>query len=231
MKLSIIIPIYNEEKAIDELIRNIRKVELPLGITKEVIIVDDGSIDKTLENLKRYETDVTIKVYHKDKNTGKAAAVKIGIEKSDGDILLIQDADLEYSPDNYPLLLEPIIKSKAFVVYGSRFKGTIKKMAPINRIANIISNITLNLLYGTKISDVNTGHKIFRREVFDRIQIMSENFMIETEITAKLLNLGYEIYEVPIDYAARSKKDGKKITWSKALQMYWGIIKYRSRCQ
>jgi len=227
MKLSIIIPLYNEEKTIGELIKKIRDVELPLGISKEIIIVDDGSIDTTYKILKKYNNDSMVKIYRKEKNTGKASAVKAGIENSEGDIILIQDADLEYSPDNYQALLGPIIKDKACVVYGSRFKGKIKKMALMNRIANIISNITLNLLYGAKISDVNTGHKIFKREVFDRIQLMSENFMFETEITAKLLNLGYQIYEVPINYIARSKKDGKKITWLKALQMYWGIIKYK----
>lgn len=227
MKLSIIIPLYNEEKTIGELIRKIRDVELPFGISKEIIIVDDGSIDTTYEILKRYNTGGTVKIYHKEKNTGKASAVKTGIENSEGDIILIQDADLEYGPDNYQALLEPIIKDKAQVVYGSRFKGKIKKMAVINRIANMISNITLNLLYGTRISDVNTGHKIFRREIFDRIQIASKDFTFETEITAKLLNLGYVIYEVPIGYVARSKKEGKKITWLAALEMYWGIIKYK----
>ncbi len=148
MKLSIIVPVYNEEKTIDELIRNIKNVKLPVGITKEIIIVDDGSVDETLEILKRYNTDITIRIYRKDKCTGKTSAVKMGIEKSEGDIVLIQDADLEYSPDNYPLLIEPIIKDRACVVYDSRFKGSIKKMALMNRIANIISNITLNLLIG-----------------------------------------------------------------------------------
>ncbi len=227
MKLSIIIPLYNEEKTIGELIRKIRDVELPLGISKEIIIVDDGSIDTTYKILKEYNNDDTVKIYHKEKNTGKAAAIKTGIENSEGDIILIQDADLEYSPDNYQALLGPIIQDKAQVVYGSRFKGKIKKMALINRIANMISNITLNLLYGTRISDVNTGHKIFRREIFDRIQIASNGFTLETEITAKLLNLRYKIYEVPITYVARSKKEGKKIRWLEALAMYWGIIKYK----
>lgn len=227
MKLSILIPVYNEAQFIGELIRRVRCVELPVGITEEIIIVDDGSTDETPEILKRYNADTAIKIYRQNKNMGKSAAVKTGIEKSEGDIILIQDADLEYDPDNYPMLIEPIIKNKADVVYGSRFKGKIEKMALINRIANLISNITLNLLYGAKISDVNTCHKAFKREVFDKIKITSENFTFETEITAKLLNLGYEIYEMPIKYTARSKEEGKKITWLKAWQMYWGIIRYK----
>ena len=227
MKLSIIVPLYNEGRLIDKVLNSVKGVELPSGITMEIIIVDDGSTDDSFEILDRHSGDSDIRIFHRDSNAGKASAVKLGIKNSSGEIILIQDADLEYDPACYPQLLEPIIKGKAQVVYGSRFKGRIRKMTLINRIANMISNFTLNLLYGAKISDVNTGYKLFRREVFDRVEITSRNFTFETEVTVKLLKLGYDIYEVPIDYDARLMKEGKKMTWLKALEMYWGIIKYR----
>jgi len=225
-KLSIIIPVYNEERFIDIVIKKVKSIKLPGDIAKEIIIINDASTDDTGKILEQYNSDSAIKIFHQEKNTGKSSAVRLGIERSTGDIILIQDADLEYNPDDYPKLIEPIIAHKSPVVYGSRFKGTIKGMHLINRIANIVSNITLNLLYNTKISDVNTGHKVFKRDVLNDIKLISENFTFETEITAKLLNRGYEIYEVPIEYDARSKKEGKKMNWLKALQMYWGIIKY-----
>jgi len=225
-KLSVIIPVYNEARFIDIVIKKVKSIKLPGDIAKEIIIINDASTDDTGKILEQYNSDSAIKIFHQEKNMGKSSAVRLGIERSTGDIILIQDADLEYNPDDYPKLIEPIIAHKSPVVYGSRFKGTIKGMHLINRIANIVSNITLNLLYNTKISDVNTGHKVFKRDVLNDIKLISENFTFETEITAKLLNRGYEIYEVPIGYDARSKKEGKKISWLKALQMYWGIIKY-----
>lgn len=227
MKLSIIIPIYNESRFIDEVIKRIKAVSLPANIAKEIVIVNDGSTDDSHSQLKKYNIDPEIKIFNFSENRGKAAAVKLGIKMSTGDVILIQDSDLEYNPDDYPRLIEPIITNKSQVVYGSRFKGVIKRMHLINRIANVISNTTLNLLFNTKITDVNTAYKVFRRDVLDNIKIVSKNFAFETEITAKLLNKGYKIYEVPIGYTARIKAEGKKLTWSKALQMYWGIIRYR----
>lgn len=226
-KLSIIIPVYNEARFINTIVRKVKSVKLPDNIMEEIIVVDDGSTDNTGKILEQYNSDSAIKIFHQEKNMGKSSAVRLGIKMSTGDIILIQDADLEYNPDDYPKLIEPIITHKSPVVYGSRFKGRIKRMHFINIIANIVSNITLNLLYSTKISDVNTGYKMFKRNVLNNIKLISNNFTFETEITAKLLNRGYKIYEVPIEYDARSKKEGKKISWLKALQMYWGIIKYR----
>ncbi|MFH1782096.1 MAG: glycosyltransferase family 2 protein [Candidatus Omnitrophota bacterium] len=227
MKLSIIIPVYNEANTLDDVIAKIKNVKLEDNIIKEIIIVNDGSTDETYDVLSGYDKDPLIRTYHKKKNSGKSEAVRIGIEHSEGDILLIQDADLEYDPINYSKLIEPIIKNKTKVVYGSRFKGSIENMRLVNRISNIISNVTLRLLYRTHITDVNTCYKAFRREVFKDISIDSKRFMMETEITGKLLKAGYDIQEVPISYRARSKKEGKKITWFGALQMYGGIIKYR----
>ncbi|HTZ11878.1 MAG TPA: glycosyltransferase family 2 protein [Candidatus Margulisiibacteriota bacterium] len=227
MKISIIIPLYNEAQFIEELIKKVVGAELPYGVGREIIIINDGSKDQSGKILEKYHDFPGIKVFNIQINMGKTAAIRLGIEKSTGDIIVIQDADLEYDPKYYSLLIEPILKNKASVVYGSRFKGKIEGMKLINRVANIISNITLALLYGTKLSDVNTGYKVFKRDALNGLNINSNNFGFETEITAKLLNLGHKIYEVPIKYTARYKEQGKKMSWLKALQMYWGIFKYR----
>lgn len=226
MKISIIIPVYNEEKTIVLVLDKALSVALPKGITREVIVVNDGSRDQTVAVLNPYSLRQDVKILYQA-NQGKTAALVRGIAEATGDIILVQDADLEYNPDDYPALIEPIIANNAFVVYGSRFKGVIKKMHFINRIANIVSNATVNLLFNVKISDINTGYKVFRKSVLNDIKITSVGFAFETEVTAKLLNKGYRIHEVPITYTARSKKEGKKITWLKALWMYWKIIEYR----
>jgi len=227
MKLSVLIPVYNEEHTIEAVIKKIKFIKLPYNMTKEIIIVNDGSTDGTLGILEQYSTDPIVRIFYQTKHSGKASALILGIKNSSGDIILIQDADLEYSPDDYPSLIEPIVKGETEVVYGSRFKGKIEKMKTINKIANIISNITLNLLFNTKISDVNTCYKVFKKDVLKNIRLNSNNFVFETEITAKLLKAGYKIREVPIRYVARSKEEGKKMNWFHALTMYWGMIKYR----
>lgn len=227
MKISIIIPIYNESRWIDAVITKIKSARLPDNIVKEVIIINDGSTDNTSNKLKKYNGEPQIKIFHQMLNKGKGHAVRLGFEKLTGDIILIQDADLEYDPSDYHKLIEPIIKNKALIVYGSRFKGTIKRMPLINRIANILSNITLNVLFHTKLTDVHTCYKVFRKEVLKDIKITSERFTFDTEITAKILKKGHTIYEVPISYTARSRKEGKKITYREALRVYWGIIKFR----
>jgi len=227
MKLSIIIPVYNEARFIDTVIKKVKAVALPQDISKEIVIVDDGSTDDSMKILANFKSDPIIKILKQDRNRGKTAAIKRGFENSSGDIIIIQDADLEYSPKDYPRLIGPIIQNKAEVVYGSRFKGKIERIATINKIANIISNVTINLLYRTQLSDVNTCYKVFKKEILQDIILTSNNFAFETEVTAKLLNKGYRIYEVPIRYVARTEKEGKKMNWPKALQMYWGIIQYK----
>ena len=222
-----LIPVYNEENTIGHVIKKIKSVKLPCSMTKEIIVVNDGSTDYTLGILEQHSVDPEVKIFCQTRQSGKASALRLGIENSSGDIILIQDADLEYDPDDYPSLIGPIIKGEAEVVYGSRFKGKIEKMIPINKIANIISNITLNLLFNTKITDVNTCYKVFKKDVLKNISLDSNNFEFETEITAKLLKAGYRIQEVPIRYVARSKEEGKKMKWFDALMMYWGLIKYR----
>jgi len=227
MKLSVIIPVYNEADSIASIIEKVKSVSLPYSLKKQIVIIDDGSTDDTPEILGRYKDIPDILIIHRDKNLGKAASVKVGIENSDGDVLLIQDADMEYTPDSYPDLLKPVVEDKVSVVYGSRFMGTIENMSFMCRIANIISNITLRLLYSYHMTDMNTCYKLFKKDAIKDIEIKSRNFGFDAEITAKLIKKGYRIVEVPIKYKARSKKAGKKMTWLKALELYMVLIKYR----
>ncbi|MFA5272308.1 MAG: glycosyltransferase family 2 protein [Candidatus Omnitrophota bacterium] len=226
MKISIIIPVYNEEKTIVLVLNKVLSVAVPKGITREVIVVNDGSRDQTKEVLNRYIDSQNVKILHQT-NQGKTAALVRGITYATGDIFLIQDADLEYDPVQYPVLLEPILKGEVDVVYGSRFLGNIKDMRWINNWANRISNWTLRALYRVNLTDINTCYKVFKREVIQGIHIHSRNFAFETEVTAKLIRRGIRIKEVPVKYVARSYREGKKIRWATALEMYWPIIKYR----
>ncbi|MCB9757320.1 MAG: glycosyltransferase family 2 protein [Candidatus Omnitrophica bacterium] len=227
MKLSIIIPVYNEQNTITPILQKVIGVSLPKELTKEIIIVDDGSTDDTKRHLKNFSTNRTIIILSHKFNQGKGAAVMKGIHQATGDIILIQDADLEYDPNNYPALIQPILNNQTSIVYGSRFKGQIKNMSFTNRWANIFSSWTLNQIYGCKITDVNTCFKVFRREVLNGINIHARGFELETELTAKLLRRHFRIMEVPIQYEARRNNHGKKMNWIKALQMYGALIKYR----
>jgi glycosyltransferase involved in cell wall biosynthesis len=226
MKISIIIPAYNEEKTIALVLDKVLSVMLPEGMVREVIVINDGSHDQTAKVLNRYNDHNDVKILHQA-NQGKAAALVRGVAESAGDILLIQDADLEYDPVQYPALLDPILKGEVDVVYGSRFLGDIKDMRWINKWANRVSNWTLRALYGVNLTDINTCYKVFKREVIQGIHIRSRNFAFETEVTVKLILRGIRIKEVPIEYVARSHREGKKIRWMTALEMYWPIIKYR----
>ncbi len=233
MKLSIVIPAYNEEATIQQIVEKVRAVALPEGLTKEIVIVNDGSKDKTATILSLLISQTPpaagqaeMIIVHQS-NQGKTAALLTGFKNATGDILLVQDADLEYDPNQYAKLLKPILDGEASVVYGSRFLGKIDGMQPINRWANEISNWTFSLLYGTTITDINTCYKVFTRGAWEGMVITSKNFAFETEFTVKLLSRGYMINEVAIDYTARSRKAGKKIKWSTALEMFWPIIKYR----
>jgi glycosyltransferase involved in cell wall biosynthesis len=227
MKLSIIIPVYNEKATIDKIVHSILQTRLPYQFSKEIIIIDDGSTDGTRDVVQNYAQLQEVKLLFQKNNQGKTAAVKKGIENATGDYILIQDADLEYPATNYALLLEKAFEQNASVVYGSRFLGTIENMTWINKMANIISNKTMNCLFRTRMTDFHTCHKLLKKEIFERITIRSQNFSFDTEITAKILRHHIPIIEIPIDYVARDKKDGKKITWATALEAYWTLFKCR----
>lgn len=227
MKLTIIIPVFNESATIEEIILAVEQTKLPAPFDKEILIVDDGSHDGTTEKLKHFESHPDIKIFFQEKNQGKTHAVNCGIKNATGDFIIIQDADLEYSPDNYFSLLKKAMAQKAPIVYGSRFLGTIKGMTRINRWANKLSNKTINLLFKCNLTDFHTCHKLFKAEELKKIPIESKNFSFDTEITAKLLKKGIPIIEIPIHYSARAKKDGKKITWGNAIETYWTLLKCR----
>ncbi len=222
--LTVVMPVYNERVTVAEIIRRVRAASVPLDL--EVVVVDDGSSDGTEQILKAIE-DSTVRVLTHPVNRGKGAAVRTGIGRARGDIVLIQDADLEYDPDDWPVLLDPILKGKANVVYGSRFTGARKNMLLTHWIGNRFLSLVTNLLYATTLSDMETCYKVFDRRVLDGITIVSDRFDFEPEITAKVLRRGFRIYEVPISYAGREPEEGKKITWRDGFAALRALVKYR----
>jgi glycosyltransferase involved in cell wall biosynthesis len=222
--LSVIVPVFNERTTVAEVIRRIRAVELPFEV--EVIVVDDGSSDGTDKVLQALG-DSTIRVIDHHVNLGKGAAIRTGMQAIRGDLVLIQDADLEYDPNDWTKLLEPILRGKAKVVYGSRFTGERKNMLPLHWIGNRFLSLVTNLLYSSTLSDMETCYKLFDRKVLEGITIESNRFEFEPEITAKVLRRGYRIYEVPISYAGREPDEGKKITWRDGISAVKALVKYR----
>ncbi|HLD88481.1 MAG TPA: glycosyltransferase family 2 protein, partial [Candidatus Omnitrophota bacterium] len=226
MTLSIIIPTYNEAVTIGAVLEKVLAVPLPGGLAREIIVVNDGSTDGTADALEARVNRPQVKIIHQ-KNQGKAGAVRAGMKQASGDILLIQDADLEYDPAQYPGLLQPILEGRAQVVYGSRFLGNIQNMSWIDRFANNVSNTMFRWLYGAVITDINTCYKAFTRKALEGITMNARNFAFETEITVKFIQKGLFIKEIPIHYAARTRQEGKKIRWATALQMFWPILYHR----
>ena len=222
--LTVVMPVYNERVTVAEIIRRVRSADVPVDL--EVVVVDDGSSDGTDQILKAIE-DSTVRVVTHPANQGKGAAVRTGIGRARGDIVLIQDADLEYDPDDWPALLDPILKGKAHVVYGSRFTGARKNMLLTHWIGNRFLSLVTNLLYATTLSDMETCYKVFDRRVLDGITIASDRFDFEPEITAKVLRRGFRIFEVPISYAGREPEEGKKITWRDGFAALRALVKYR----
>ncbi len=222
--ISIIIPVYNEEKTINRVIQSVVGVKLPEW-KKEIIVVDDGSTDGTKGVLKKWNSDC--RVIYKSKNEGKGSAVVEGLKKATGSIILIQDADLEYPPENYPTLLKPFENVQVDVVYGSRFLGSHLSTMFIYAQGNKFVTEVANILYNTNITDMETGHKVFRRRVFDDIHIKAKGFDFEPEITVKILKKGFQIYEVPISYFGRKFSEGKKLTWRDGIIAFWTLVKYR----
>jgi glycosyltransferase involved in cell wall biosynthesis len=222
MKLSVIIPVYNEAGTILDVVKRVQ--ETPYD--KEIIVVDDCSTDGTVEVLKKIEGDGIIVLFHKF-NQGKGASIRTAMTRITGDFVIIQDADLEYHPSEYPRLLTPLLEGKADVVYGSRFLGGPHRVlffwhALGNRIITILSNILTDL----NLSDMETGYKAFRSEILKKIEIKSNRFGFEPEITAKIAKMGCRIYEIPISYWGRDYTEGKKISWRDGLAAIYWIVKY-----
>lgn len=222
--LSVIVPVFNERSTVAEVIRRIRAVELPLSI--EVIVVDDGSSDGT-DKVLAAVGDSTVRVLSHPQNKGKGAAIRTGLEACRGDLVLVQDADLEYDPEDWPKLLDPVLRGKARIVYGSRFTGERKNMLPLHWIGNRILSLVTNILYSSTLSDMETCYKLFDRRVLEGITIESDKFDFEPEITAKVLRRGFRIYEVPISYAGREFTEGKKITWRDGFGALRALIRFR----
>lgn len=222
MILTIIIPAFNEAAFLPEVIRKVEET----SYEKEIIIVDDCSTDGTREFLKSLTKDRAKVILH-EKNMGKGAALRSGISHATGDIIIIQDADFEYDPKDYPALLGPIIEGKADVVYGSRFLGGPHRVMFFwHYVGNTIITLVSNIFTDLNLTDMETGYKVFRREIFKDIVIESNRFGFEPEITAKVAKKGFRIYEVPVSYSGRSYQEGKKITWKDGVKAIFTILKY-----
>ncbi len=224
MVLSVVIPLYNEKDTILEILKRVRKTPFE----KEIVIVDDCSTDGSREIIAGLENDPDIKIVYHEKNMGKGAALRNGFGHVTGDIIIIQDADLEYDPAEYGNLIKPILDDNADVVYGSRFLGAPHRVLFYwHSVANKILTNLSNMLTNLNLSDMETCYKVFRREVIERISIKSNRFGVEPEITAKIARLNVRIYEIPISYSGRNYSEGKKIGWKDAVSAFFSIIKFR----
>ena len=228
MKLSIIIPVYNEEQTIHEVIERVWAVDLA-GVEREVIIANDGSSDGTRRAIdaSRWINDPRVKSYDSPINLGKGAAVRLGMAFATGDILLVQDADLELDPNEYGRLLAPILEGRAAVVYGSRFLEATGRVALRRRLANRALTLLTNVLFGARLTDMETAYKVFKREALDGIRLRCVGFDFEPEITAKFLRAGHRIVEVPIAYTPRRHDEGKKIRWIDGVDAIYTLVKCR----
>ena len=224
MKLSVVIPVYNEKKTLNELILRVEAV----SIDKEVIIVDDASTDGTRDLLKKYEKKEGFEVIYQPKNKGKGAALRAGFEIVKGEVIIIQDADLEYNPKDFSALLGPIFDKRADVVYGSRFLGGSHRVLFFwHYLANKFLTTLSNMFTNINLTDMETGYKAFRREVIESISLKSNRFGFEPEFTMKVAQRKFVIYEVPISYDGRDYSEGKKINWKDGVAALWFILRFR----
>jgi glycosyltransferase involved in cell wall biosynthesis len=226
LKLSVVIPVYNEQETIGKVIDKVRSVDLG-AITKEVIIADDGSTDATPQVIQEHSKDSMIKVHTSRVNLGKGAAVRLGLSYATGDIVIIQDADLELDPAEYIRMIEPIIAGHADIVYGSRFLQKSNKIPFRTRLANRFLTILTNVLFRAQLSDMETAYKAFRQEVVTGLRLRCVRFDFEPEITARLLLAGYTIHEVPISYDPRRPDEGKKISWIDGVEAIYTLLRCR----
>lgn len=224
MKLSVVIPVYNEKDSILEIVEKVKQVD----VEKEIIIVDDGSRDGTRELLSGMAQE-EVKVFRHERNLGKGAALRTGFAHATGEVILTQDADLEYDPAEYPALLDPIFRGVADVVYGSRLSGGRPQRVYLfwHRMGNDFLTFITNLLYNTTLTDMETGYKVFRREVLQRMHLRCNGFSIEPEMTAKVFKQKARVYEIPISYYGRTYQEGKKITWKQGFSAILAIIWFR----
>jgi glycosyltransferase involved in cell wall biosynthesis len=221
--LSVVMPAYNERATIEEIIKRV----LSVPIRTELIVVDDGSTDGTRDILQRLAGELPIKVILQPANAGKGAALRRGFQEVTGDLVVIQDADLEYSPEEFPQLIELICQGRADVVYGSRFLGRHRVFMFTHYAGNCLLTFITNVLYNTMLSDMETCYKVMRTEVLRSMTLASNGFGIEPELTAKIFKRHYRVYEVPITYDGRGYEEGKKITWRDGLVALWVLLKYR----
>ena len=224
MKISVVIPVYNEVQTIRKILASVHDTNR----VDEILVVDDGSTDGTRAVLKELDGSSSIRVILHEKNQGKGAAVMTGVRQASGDVIIIQDADLEYDPRDYPALLQPIEEGLADVVFGSRFLGAARRPTMFwHMIANKLLTLMTNLLYNNILTDMETGYKVFRREVVSNLEIHARRFDFEPEFTAKILKSKVRIFEVPITFNPRDYSEGKKIKFKDAIVAVWTLLKYR----
>ncbi len=228
MKLSIIVPVYNEASTIADVIARVLAVDVG-ALEREVLVVNDGSTDETANNIDAspWRADAAVRVFDNPINLGKGAAVRLGLRHATGDVLLIQDADLELDPQEYMRLVQPIIDGRSQVVYGSRFIGASRQIPRRTRLANRLLTMVTNVLYGSHLTDMETAYKVFRREILDGMRLRCVGFDFEPEFTATLLRRGHRILEVPVSYNPRRIDEGKKIRWTDGVDALYALIKCR----